>query len=386
MDRNDRSEPPDAQQPEDSGAPEDTDGKDPTATEPPWLLGIYKGNLADPSEQRAQEPVAPADTASTVTFPEGFGEMPKGFGAEPYPDPPTAAHQALEEQEPPKQLKPTGPRQVARPPNWFARTIYHMATTVVIMVIFAAVFGVSIVVIFPGPKTAYWCSIVCTIAGFFIVLRWLRGSVLDARKEQISFLRNRLERITDPSVTLTADEGEIDERIDGQMGPSEIMLWGSRPHPLCLIAEITKWPERTKSHKIFAGLFLAPTLVVSVVGGIYLLINSRIWWWCPGFAWIVIYALLIISDWWRRKYAITTKKMLVVDGLIGTVSKRMSREQITDDRVEISGWAVILTWLRITYLPPGTFTLETPGQDQQIYKIDYVPYAVQIAAVFGLSE
>lgn len=193
-------------------------------------------------------------------------------------------------------------------------------------------------------------------------LRAFRGSVLTARRQA----RDELIALRDPS-----------DRLREQLWPGELVQWESRQHPIAIVPTVFTRLTATRLRKALTLGYLV-FLWVSLTNHKGMAVAAL----SVGVGAVA----MTVVEWGRIRYAITTQRLLAVEGLFSTQVPFMPRARMTDVKV-ITPWiANVFAWLRWVNLPWGTWDVESAGQDQALKYIYYLPAAVLVAAVFSIGK
>lgn len=84
----------------------------------------------------------------------------------------------------------------------------------------------------------------------------------------------------------------------------------------------------------------------------------------------------LVADWYRERFAVTNKRVLLVSGLFTKKLAVMPLSKVTDMTYERSPLGRLLGY--------GTFIMESAGQDQALSRVDFVQYPQQL--YFKLTE
>lgn len=200
---------------------------------------------------------------------------------------------------------------------------------------------------FTGGGLMILIAVAITIGGALVVLRLLRGSLVDARREADAQLR------AGQSVTPS-------ERAERALVPGEQVLWEGRRHPLY----IWQW--------WIGGVLLQLLTVFLAANGLSFGLLAIVW--------LVGTAAVAIRIWmWERdKLIVTDRRILEVSGLLKYNVDLMPLSKLTDAKHSQPAVSRFSAWLRILHLPYGTIVVESAGQDQALSTITFVPCAEQV--------
>lgn len=227
----------------------------------------------------------------------------------------------------------------AKPPPeaWSFTLLAYGGTTLLAWVIY----------MFTGGGLMLLIATAVTIGGLLVVLRLLRGSLVDAREAAETKLQ-------------TGKAVQPSERAKRALVPGEQVLWEGRRHPLY----IWKWWT--------GGILLQPTVIFLAVKGVPLGPTA--------ITWFVGTTVVVIRIWmWERdKLIVTDRRILEVSGLLSYNVDLMPLSKLTDAKHKQPAFSRFIAWLRIIYLPYGTIVVESAGQDQALSTITFVPCAEQV--------
>ncbi|GLW12437.1 membrane protein [Microtetraspora sp. NBRC 13810] len=136
--------------------------------------------------------------------------------------------------------------------------------------------------------------------------------------------------------------------------PQEQQVIMVRRHPAVLLRPIGE---------VFGGLIIAGLLsrwLGETSGGQALVI---VWW-----AWLLLLIRFVwkVAEWSVDYFVVTSKRMLITDGLITRKVAMMPLGKVTDMSFERSLLGRMLGY--------GEFVLESAGQDQAFSRVKYIPY------------
>ena len=91
--------------------------------------------------------------------------------------------------------------------------------------------------------------------------------------------------------------------------------------------------------------------------------------------WLIWLALFVwqgwkIAVWWRKYFAVTENRLMLITRLIDTDVGMMPLAKVTDMRMRQSTFGRLLGY--------GVFIVESAGQEQALSKVEYVPYPTQM--------
>ncbi len=138
--------------------------------------------------------------------------------------------------------------------------------------------------------------------------------------------------------------------------PNERQVISVRRHPAILLGPVSL---------VLLGLVVAG-LLSSLTDGSGLLLNL-IW-----LAWGVLLLRLVwkVANWSVDFYVVTSKRMLLITGLLNRNVAFMPLEKVTDMSFQRSAKGRVLQY--------GKFVVESAGQQQALREVDFIPYPEQL--------
>lgn len=139
--------------------------------------------------------------------------------------------------------------------------------------------------------------------------------------------------------------------VNEYLMPTERVVTAVRMHPIAIIKP--------------ALLILGSALVAGYLS------SRRV----SGVVWLLWLVLLAwqgwkIATWWRRYFAVTENRLMLITRLIDTDVGMMPLAKVTDMRLRQSTFGRMLGY--------GEFIVESAGQEQALSRINYVPYPSQM--------
>jgi hypothetical protein len=141
--------------------------------------------------------------------------------------------------------------------------------------------------------------------------------------------------------------------------PNEKFRGEWRRHPIELAKEIGIAALVTIGVGLLAG-YLARVNAADEISGVLV------------FLWlgVVVWAAWKIVDWWFDRFILTSKRVMVVSGVITRNVAMMPLQRVTDMKFVQSALGRVLNY--------GTFELESAGQDQVMRKIPHLPSPTEL--------
>lgn len=288
--------------------------------------------------------------------------------------------------------------QLIAPPGWLKCQAYSLWFFLFVM---ASITGFTWWAWFaigsPAPLLRVTIIITLVAAGFCL-LRLVRGSVLEAEKRFEETLRDKATAATTTSKggfpVLARVGNRVGMCLDRTPGkPPERVLWeGKQDWPVVFSVaarRFTKNDRRRKASKWFFGIFIfliAASIFYSRQGdpaGVVSRLNGLI-----GILSLVPAAYIAYGVWeWQvNRYAITSKRLMGVTGIVRKDVGSMPNNRFTDAKISISVTARLFEWLRIVNLAWATWDVESAGQDQALKIIRFVPAGHIVGPFFSLGD
>jgi len=188
-----------------------------------------------------------------------------------------------------------------------------------------------------------------------LLIRALTGSVT-AMMAAFRFISDPARRQARDGRDVNADQKTVAD-VDNYLLPQERQVIVVRQHPAVLIGPIVltlAWP-------VAAGV-----LTATILSGNGPLVTA-VW-----IAWLALFARMIWKaiDWARTFFVVTSRRFLLVSGVLIRTVAMLPLVKVTDMTLERSSTGRLLGF--------GEFIMESVGQEQALRVVDHIPYPEQL--------
>jgi membrane protein YdbS with pleckstrin-like domain len=222
--------------------------------------------------------------------------------------------------------------------------------------------------------------------------------VLDAEERFENALRKKAEDATSASAggfpVLESVSNRIGQALDRTPGkPPERVVWEGTQQFFCVFSvaarRFTKNKRLTQITRWYFGsliLLIAASIFYSHQGdpaGVVGRINMLI-----GILALVLATYIAFGVWeWRvNRYAITSKRLMGVTGILSKDVGSMPNNRFTDAKISVSLTARVFEFFRLVDLAWATWNVESAGQDQALKLIRFITAGHIIGPFYSLGD